>query len=123
MQDKNMKNKYAVKDINACYKIEWYIAELITEVTVEDDSRNLVEHDFYLIKARSANDAYKKSLDYGIKITPTPHRNPKGKIVAYRFVGIRELYPMDEKPVDKELLFYNTELNVSKQKLKSIIKE
>ena len=43
----------------------WYLAELLEEVNVEGDPRNVIRTNLVLLKARSAKAAYTRALEVG----------------------------------------------------------
>jgi len=61
-------------------------AELVEEITVEDDPRNVVHQNLVLIRAVSADEAYEKARKIG-KDGETSYDNPSGKAVRIRFRG------------------------------------
>jgi len=69
---------------------EWYIAEIVEEVTVEGDPRNVVHRDLVLIQARSPEEAYDRTIEVG-KQGESAYQNPAGKHVAIKFRGSCEL--------------------------------
>jgi hypothetical protein len=44
---------------------EWYLAELVQELVVADDPRNVIWRNLTLIHASSPDDAYEKALGLG----------------------------------------------------------
>ena len=69
---------------------KWYLADIVLEITVEGDPRNVVHTNLVLIRADSPDDAYEKAIELG-----TAHEasweNIDGKHVTYRFRGLRDL--------------------------------
>ena len=51
--------------------VKWFIAEIVEEITVEDDPRNVVHVNYNLIRADSPEEAYEKSLELGQTEKPT----------------------------------------------------
>src|ERR1700737_4887901 len=84
---------------------QWYIAELVEEITVEDDPRNVVHRNLVLIRADSPEEAYGKALLLG-REAETFYENPSGKHVRVTFRGLSELNVIhDELDHGAELLY------------------
>ena len=66
---------------------EWYLAEIVEELTVADDPRNVVWRNLILIHANSPDDAYEQALSLG-RSGDTEYLNPGGKLVTIRFRGL-----------------------------------
>jgi hypothetical protein len=66
---------------------KWYVAELINEIVVEDESANVVHKDLVLVRADSPDDAYDKALLLG-KASEDAYSNPDGKLVRITFYGL-----------------------------------
>jgi Domain of unknown function (DUF4288) len=63
---------------------QWYIAEIIEEIVVEGDSRNVVHKNLVLIRSDSPDDAYAKALEIGHQGEGS-YTNPSGRLVSTRF--------------------------------------
>jgi Domain of unknown function (DUF4288) len=81
---------------------EWYLAELVQELTVEqeltvqEDSRNVVWRNLTLVHAHSPDEAYEKALSLG-RAGDTEYVNPSGKLVTTRFQGLSFIDVIHEK--------------------------
>lgn len=100
----------------------WYIAEVVMEVTVGSDPRNVVHHNHFLITANSNEEAYEKATAIG-KREETSYKNPAGHDVSIRFVGIADLDEVDDEPGDGAEVLFHYRLNVPKKELESLIPE
>ena len=69
---------------------EWYVAELIEEIRVEDDARNVVHRNLVLVRADSPEEAYQRALDLGRDHEIT-YDNIEGRKVTIGFRGLRDL--------------------------------
>jgi uncharacterized protein DUF4288 len=99
---------------------KWYTAELVEEITVEGDPRNVVHKNLMLIRADSPEDAYQKAVALG-KESEVSYANPHGKLVRIRFRGLAELNVIyDELDHGAELL-YEERTGVSKDEIESWI--
>lgn len=85
---------------------EWYLADLILEIRVEDDPRSVVHVNTLLVNASSPNEAYDKALQLGEQQVVEPYLNPQGKKVESRFVGLKELSVIYEKLEHGAELFF-----------------
>jgi hypothetical protein len=83
----------------------WYVAELIEEIRVEGDARNVVHRNFVLVRADSPEEAYQRALDLGRDHEAT-YDNLEAKQVTITFHGLRDLRVVhDELEHGAELLF------------------
>jgi hypothetical protein len=69
---------------------KWFVAQLILEIEVEGDNRNVLHKNLVLIEATSAEEAYEKSLQLG-KDNEISYENPNSKAVRMKFRGIGQL--------------------------------
>lgn len=85
--------------------VKWFIAEIVEEITVKDDPRNVVHVNHNLIRADSPEEAYNKALELG-RSGETQYENSKGKQVSVRFRRLRNLLVVyDELEHGAELMF------------------
>lgn len=66
---------------------EWYVAEIVQELTVEGDLRNVVWRNLTLVHADSPDHAYEQAIHLG-QSGDTEYLNPAGKLVTIRFRGL-----------------------------------
>ena len=69
---------------------KWYVADVVEEITVEDDPRNVIHTNLVLIRADSPEEAYDKAVELG-SAGETSYENTDGKRVAIRFLGLHQL--------------------------------
>ena len=84
---------------------EWYLADIIEQITVEGDMRNIVHKNMVLLRAVSPDEAYAKAmaLGRGREIT---YQNPSNKLVRIRFRGLSDLNVIGDQLEDgTEVLF------------------
>jgi hypothetical protein len=68
----------------------WYVAEIIEEITVGGDPRNVVHRNLVLIRADSPDEAYTKALEVGGQHEGS-YTNPDGRLVSTSFRGLSHL--------------------------------
>lgn len=66
---------------------EWYLAEIVQELKVAGDPRNVVWRNLTLVHANSPDDAYEQALQLG-RSGDTEYLNPAGNLVTTRFRGL-----------------------------------
>jgi hypothetical protein len=69
---------------------QWFLAQHVEEIRVQGHKRNIVHINYVLIRARTPKDAYQKALILG-KRGNAKYKNPEGKNVTVRFLGLRDL--------------------------------
>lgn len=77
----------------------WYTAEIIVEIRVAGDARRVLHRNLVLVAAPSAEEAYRKALEFGAR-EDLSYRNPSGAEVLSRFLGLAELEYLYEEPGD-----------------------
>src|SRR6266496_4771685 len=97
---------------------KWWIAEIVEEITVQDDPRNVVHVNFNLIRADSPEEAYTKSLELG-KQGETEYSNSEGKNVQIRFRGLRNLTVMYDAIEHGAELIYEERIDVPPDELEN----
>lgn len=99
---------------------EWYIADLVMEITVHGASANVVHRNLTLIHAKSPEEAYEKAQQVGLT-SETSYNNPKGQIVEIRFRGIGKLDVICEQLEDGAKLAFEELIGVSAQDIQGMI--
>ena len=69
---------------------EWYIAEIVEEIIVANDDRNVIHRNLVLINAHSPDEAYNRAIALG-KGGETEYENPLGQRVVIKFRGLSSL--------------------------------
>lgn len=84
---------------------KWYLAEIVQQITVEGDPRNVVHTNLVLVRADSPDEAYHKATELGTE-GDTSYENPDGKQVRIRFRGLHDLNVIqDELQHGAEIIF------------------
>ena len=66
------------------------MADIVIEITVEGDPRNVVHTNLVLIRADSPEEAYQEAVELGTA-NEVSWENADGKRVTFRFRGLRDL--------------------------------
>lgn len=75
---------------------KWYLADIVMEITIEDDPDKMVHINITLIRADSPEEAYVRSLEVG-KQSEFAEPNTDGKMVTHVFRGLRDLNVIHEE--------------------------
>lgn len=100
----------------------WYIAEVVMEITVSGDPRNVVHLNHFLVRATSNEEAYTKAKAIG-EHEETTYKNPAGQDVYIKFVGIADLDEIDDELGDGAEVLFHYRVSVPKSELDSLIPE
>lgn len=98
----------------------WYLADVILEHRIEDDTRNVVHINTVLVEAASPEDAYAKARQLG-KAGELEFRNTDGKWVRIRFRGLRQLNVIHDELEHGAELMYDEFVSVSEKTIKKWI--
>ncbi len=98
----------------------WYIAEVVLEITVEGDDRNVVQVNYLLVRAQSPDEAHEKAMALGAE-HQTTYLNPGHKTVTIAFLGLRNLSVVYESLEDGAELLYEEKVGVSHEALRVMI--
>ncbi|MGC2417060.1 MAG: DUF4288 domain-containing protein [Candidatus Acidiferrales bacterium] len=99
---------------------QWYLAELIMEITVSGAARNVVHRNLTLVRARSADEAHEKAVGFGYK-AETTYDNPAGQQVLIAFRGLGSLEEMYEPLEDGAELTFEEFVSVPREEIESWI--
>jgi hypothetical protein len=94
----------------------WYLAEIVEEFTVEDDSDNVVHTNMVLIEADSPEDAYSRAIEIG-RQSETAYTNTDGKRVSAAFRGLRDLNVIHGELAHGTELIYSRHDGMTRQEL------
>jgi len=100
---------------------EWYIAEVVMEITVRGATRNAIHLNLILISAISPEEAYRKATRFGYQ-AETSYENPSGQTVEIRFRGIARLdEAVDGTLEDGSELIFEERFGVSPTEIEKMI--
>jgi hypothetical protein len=100
---------------------EWYVAEIVEEIVVEGDSRNVVHRNLNLIHATSPEEAYAKAMDLG-REAETEFDNPSGRKVVIRFRGLRDLHVVHDRLEHGAELRYSEDVAIPEAGIMELVK-
>jgi hypothetical protein len=95
---------------------KWYVAEIIEEITVEGDPRNVVHKNLVLIQADSPDEAYAKAVELGSE-HDSSYDNPTGKLVRARFRGLGYLDVIHDDLEHGAELLYEQKTSVPEERI------
>lgn len=100
---------------------KWYVAEIVEEIRVEGDARNIVHRNLVLVSAGSPEDAYRCAVELGREGEVT-YQNPEGLTVVSRFRGLKQLEVVhDQLEHGAELLFLE-DISVPEERIAAWLK-
>jgi hypothetical protein len=101
---------------------KWYLAEIVQEIKVEGDPRNVVHTNTVLIRADSPEEAYEKSVKLG-KEHETSYENPDGKTVTFHFRSLHDLNVIYDELEHGAELTYTEGVGMDEEEIRSLISE
>ena len=99
---------------------EWYLAEIVQELTVADDPRNVVWRNLTLVHANSPDDAYEQAVRLGVS-GDTEYLNPFGKLVTIRFRGLSFLDVIHDPLEHGAELMFQSNVGVAPDDLQKLL--
>ena len=94
----------------------WYIAELVVEITVGGDSRNVVHRNLVLVSADSPEEAYDASVRLG-RHSEASYENPVGSPVRLLFRGVSKLSVIYERLEHGAELSYEEHVDIPAEEI------
>ena len=101
---------------------QWYLADLVIEIRVEEDPRSVVHINTVLVHANSPIEAFEKSLLLGAEQVGDPYLNPAGKRVDSRFVGLKDLAVIHDQLEHGAELFFVEMTDVKPDAIPTLVK-
>ena len=95
---------------------KWYLADIVQEITVDGDPRNVVHTNAVLVRADSPEEAYEKAMELGTD-GDLSYENPDGKLVTFRFRGLRDLNVIHDELEHGTELTYSEDIGVDESKI------
>ena len=101
---------------------KWYIADLLEEITVSGETKNVLHRNSILIRADSPEEAYEKAGNFG-RNSETSYLNSKNQDVIIKFRGIAELEVIHDLLEDGAELTYTERIGVPEEEIARLILE
>lgn len=101
---------------------EWFLAQLVEKLQIQGRKRNAVHINYVLIRASTPSEAYQKAIELGRRANGT-WKNPDGRRVQRRFVGLRDLDVICE-PLEQGCEIMSVErLGLSRTGLRKLVRK
>ena len=100
---------------------KWYLAEIVEEITVEDDPRNVVHTNWVLVRADSPEQALDRAILLGKEYDNMRYKNPDDKWVQARFCGLRDLNVIHDELEHGAELIFEEEIGLSEEAIRKKI--
>lgn len=100
---------------------QWYLADVVLEMTVSGDARNVVHVNMHLVEANSPEQAYEKAMALG-RDAEYVYSNMDGAEVRVTFRGLQDLNVIHDKLEDGAELAYSESIAVPEAKLQSKVR-
>jgi hypothetical protein len=104
-----------------CRAAMWYVAEIVERIRVEGDPRAVVHVNFCLVEAADASTPYSKACALG-RTHEMEYRNPVGKRVVIKFLGLRELNVVHDLLEDGAELLYSEYIGLSDSESRALVR-
>jgi hypothetical protein len=95
---------------------EWFVAELVMEITVQGADRNVVHRNLILVHADEPESAYAHALEFGQKAEAS-YKNPSDHLVQIRFRGISRLDVIVDPLGDGAELLFSESVGVAQDQI------
>jgi hypothetical protein len=99
----------------------WFIAEVVVRIRVAGDRRDVVHANFLLVRADTPARAYVRACALG-RAEEMTYRNPAGKKVTARFLGLRELHVVHDELEDGAELLFEEHVGISTAAARSLVR-
>jgi hypothetical protein len=99
----------------------WYLAQIVLEITVQGEAQNVIHINYLLIEAGSPEEAYAKALHLG-KQHETTYPNPKKQEVNIHFRGLRNLNVIYKALEDGAEILYEQRIGVDSDEISEMIR-
>ncbi|MEW6194222.1 MAG: DUF4288 domain-containing protein [Bacteroidota bacterium] len=99
---------------------KWYIAEIIVEIKIENEPRNVVQTNIILIYADSPEAAYKNAIELG-KEHEMVYENSENNFVTIKFRGLRDLNVIHDPLEHGGELIFKENIAMTEDEIQSMI--
>jgi hypothetical protein len=95
---------------------KWYLAEIVQQITVDGDPRNVVHTNQVLVRADSPEEAYQKAIELGTAGAMS-YENPDGKQVTFRFRGLHDLNVIHDELEHGTEIIYSEDVDLDESRI------
>jgi hypothetical protein len=99
---------------------KWYLADIVLEITIQDDPENIVHVNLTLIRAHAPQEAYDRANEVG-KQSETIYENTEGKTVKVTFRGLRDLNVIHDELEHGSEVIYEELTGLSEEQLNNLV--
>jgi len=99
---------------------QWYLAEIVMHITVENDPRPVVHTNMVLVEASSNEEAYEKALQLGKEEEQT-YENIEGKQVEFRFRGLHDLNLIHDELEHGAEIIYSEDIGMNESQIEALV--
>ena len=101
---------------------EWFLAQHVEEIRVQGSKRNIVHINYVLVQAKNPREAYRKAIELG-KRGNLRYKNPAGKTVTIRFVGLRDLDVIHDTLEHGCEIMFKERVGITKSGLRKLVRK
>ena len=98
----------------------WYLADIVLEIKIEDDARNVIHINTVLVRANSPERAYIRAIKLG-REAEHKYENTDGKDVQVIFHGLRDLNVIHDKLRHGTELIYEERSELSTEQVAKLV--
>src|SRR5262249_3693296 len=99
---------------------KWYLADIVQEIKIEGESKNVVHINMVLIRANSPEKAYDKAVALG-KEGEHSYENTEGKRVTITFRGLRDLNGIHDKLEHGAELIFSEKIGLTNKQIEKMV--
>jgi hypothetical protein len=99
----------------------WYIADIVLELTIEQEARNVVHTNMILIRADSPEEAFQKATQFG-NAEESTYENSDGNHVVVTYRGLRDLNVVYDTLEDGAEIVYEEDIDVPEDTIQAWVK-
>lgn len=101
-------------------KTQWFFADLVLEIRVEGEERNVVHINTHLLRAQCAEEAFNKARIIGVG-HEDEYENSTGQKVVVRFRGLGELLPIYEELEDGAEIWFKERVGLTDAEVAALV--
>jgi hypothetical protein len=101
---------------------KWYLAEIVTEITIVGESEKVVHNNLVLIRADSAEKAYSKAITRGREMEDI-YEDSEGQKVQVTYRGLSDLNIIQDELEDGAEIAYEELVDLSEDEIREMLTE